>query len=139
MLQIACTIPELTHYDESSARQVLPITSLPRQYPPWQPLQQIREDLQNPFGRLLVGPKKLLLQPGEVELGPQLVFGTDGVLGTIEGVVTRDLRTIDGLLVTKLGRNCKAPVTLPIHLIEDWETMDIAVGGREFDIFDERG
>lgn len=137
MLEIRCTVPELTQYDDSSTLEVLPVTSVPRLYPPWQPLQQIREDLRNPFGRVLAGPRHLHLRPGKVELAQQqVVFGSEGILGTIEGVVTKDLETVGGLLVARTSGSRKVPVAVPIELIDDWETVAIAVTSRQLDSFD---
>jgi len=50
VLQVACSGPELTRYDELSVLEVLPASALPPCYAPWQPLKQLQVDLQNPSG-----------------------------------------------------------------------------------------
>jgi hypothetical protein len=136
VLQIACSGPELARYDESSVLEVLPASALPPCYPPWQPLQQLQVDLQNPFGRLLVGERHLRLQPSEIELsGGQLAFGVDGLLGSVEGFVTEPggMEVLESVLVAGHGRRRKALCALPVARLHDWRTLTFLLDDRDLD------
>jgi hypothetical protein len=133
-LAIGCRVAELSH-NAIYVRDLLPAAFLPRPYLPWRPLQQIAEDLQNPFGRVCTGVRHLVLYPGEVELAHrQLAFGTDGLLGAIEGVLTTwELGTIRALLVERISYKGRGLAAVPIELVDDWTTMDLAVSSRELE------
>ena len=140
VLQIACSGPELTRYDELSVLEVLPASALPPCYPPWQPLQRLQVDLQNPFGRLLVGERHLRLQPSEVELpGRQLAFGVDGLLGNVEGFVTEPggVEALEAVLVSRYGRRRKVLCALPVARLHDWRTLTFLLDDRDLDDLDD--
>jgi len=136
LIQIDCTASELEPFDQSTVTEVLPASAGARCYPSWQPLQQVREDLKNPFGRVVVGRTRLLLQGSEVEIvANQFVFGTDGVVGRMRGVVTADdFEEVTELLLeqVKFRRN---PMTVPIDLLVDWRTMDLGASSRQLGSF----
>jgi hypothetical protein len=80
----------------------------------------------------------LVLDPGEVELAQgQLVFGTDGLLGTIQGALTtEDLDTIGAVLVSRSGGGKgRAPAAVPTALVDDWATMDVGLSCHELDTY----
>jgi hypothetical protein len=136
VLQIACSGPELARYDDLSVIEVLPASALPPCYPPWQPLQQLQVDLQNPFGRLVVGERHLRLQPSEVELsGRLLAFGVDGLLGSVEGFVTETggMEALESVLVAGHGRRRKALCALPFARLHDWRTLTFLLDDRDLD------
>ena len=136
VLQIACSGPELARYDDLSAIEVLPASALPPVYPPWQPLQQLQIDLQNPFGRLLVGERHLRLQPSEVELsGRLLAFGVDGLLGSVEGFVTETggMEALESVLVAGHGRRRKALCALPVARLHDWLPLTFLLDDSDLD------
>jgi hypothetical protein len=136
VLQIACSGPELARYDDLSALEVLPASALPPSYPPWQPLQQLRVDVQNPFGRLLVGERHLQLQPCEVELsGRQLAFGLDGLLGSVEGFVTEPggMEALESVLVARHDRRRKVLCALPLARLHDWSTLTFVLHDGDLD------
>jgi hypothetical protein len=136
VLEIACSGLELARYDELSVLEVLPASALPPCYPPWQPLQQLQVDLQNPFGRLLVGERHLRLQRCEVELsGRQLAFGVDGLLGSVEGFVTEPggMEALESVLVAGHGWRRRVLCDLPVARLYDWSTLTFLLHVRDLD------
>jgi hypothetical protein len=138
VIAIECTGPELERLPgRVSVASVLPATACPRLYPPWQPFQQIWTDIHNPFGRVLIGPTHPVLEPTEVEMSPgQVLFGTDGVVGRLGGVVTEEVpREITKLLIERVRPSRKGFVGVPVDLLADWETRDLLVNSRQLDSF----
>ena len=93
----------------------------------------------NPFGRVLVGQTRPLLAPSEIELVRDLlVFGTDGVLGKIRGVRSEfDLAEVAELLIEPVRGRTRGLLAIPIHLLDDWETLDLCVSSRQLRSFAE--
>jgi hypothetical protein len=132
-INIDCTFSELERFEKSTVTEVLPAGVTEVFYPSWQPLQQLREDLKNPFGRVVVGCTRPLLDPAEVELvSRQFVFGSDGVVGRLRGIATENgFNEVTELLLEHVRWPRRNRMKIPVDLLTDWGTMELSVTSRQ--------
>jgi hypothetical protein len=132
-VHLNCTSSELEHYGKASVVEVMPAPIGGASYPSWKPLQQVQEDLTNPFGRIAVGRTRALLPPSEVELvANQPVFATDGVAGRLKGVVmSENLGMVRDLVLERAHRPRGLPMLVPINVLTDWRSLELSLTRTE--------
>jgi hypothetical protein len=138
-INIDCTSSELERFEKPTLTEVLPLGVTDVFYPSWQPLQQLREDLKNPFGRIGVGCTRPLLDPAEVELvSRQLVFGIDGVVGRLRGIATENgFNEVTELLLERVRWPRRNRIKISVALLTDWVTLQLSVTNRQLSSLEE--